>query len=123
MNYNYDYENEVIDFKKLKRAKRRATIRENLKSLGQWACENKEISIPSGVALIGGASKLASSMMRKHAVNKEIDFKKRTIYDHSLGRYVELKKPLTSEQSLTIEQRRKNGESLHVILNDMNLLK
>ena len=35
----------------------------------------------------------------------------------------ELKRKLTPEQALTIEERRANGEKLHMILNDMNLLK
>lgn len=46
-----------------------------------------------------------------------------TIYDRSLGRYTELKRPLKAKESLEIERRRKMGESLNSILDDMRLLK
>ena len=81
------------------------------------------VASPVVCAVISGTTKVVSSMIRKHSINKDIDFKQRTIYDHSLGRYVELKKPLTSSQSIIIEERRSNGEKLHTILDSMGLLK
>lgn len=45
------------------------------------------------------------------------------IYDRSLGMYWETRKPLTTNQRLTIESRHKAGEPYGQILSDMKILK
>ena len=80
-------------------------------------------AIPAGVVVTKYVGKVVVKGMQTYRTNAEIRFKERTIYDHSLGRYVELKRPLTSDQALSIERRRSEGERLHMILDDMNLLK
>ena len=79
--------------------------------------------VPVACTIIGVATKITSKMIQKHNTNKEIDFRQRTIYDRSLGRYVELSRPLTTEQAIIIEERRANGEKLTNILDSMKLLK
>ena len=91
-----------------------------------WVKENPQTALTALVATAGvvkGVTRMSSRALTAYATNKEIKFKERTIYDHSLGRYVELKHKLTPTEALTIEERRANGEKLHMILNDMNLLK
>lgn len=98
---------EIVDFQKEQRRRdRKQAIKNTLNGIAGFIRENQDVlllTIPAAV--------------------EEIRFKERTIYDHSLGRYVELKKKLTAEQALTIEERRAAGEKLHVILDDMKLLK
>ena len=87
---------------------------------------NKDVIIlmlPGFIAVTNGVTKVVTKGIQQHTANKELDYRARTIYDHSLGRYVELRKPLTSEQALEIEERRLRGEKLHVILYSMGLLK
>ena len=88
--------------------------------------ENTDVIIlvmPVVCTVIGGTTKIATKMIQQHNINKEIDFRQRTIYDRSLGRYIELRKPLTTRQAIIIEERRANGERLTSILDSMGLLK
>lgn len=88
--------------------------------------DNKDILtfvVPFITVIISGGSRIISRMIASRTVRRDIQFKERTIYDRSLGRYTELKRPLKAKESLEIERRRKNGESLNSILDDMRLLK
>lgn len=117
---------ETVDLREAKWRYRWNSIKEKCSNGLNWCVQNKELAIPAilgATTVVKGVTKITSKAMYNHAVNKEIAFKERTIYDHSLGRYVELKKPLTNAQALTVEERKAQGEKLHVILNDMGLLK
>lgn len=119
--YTVDYRT-----KEQKRIDRKEAVKRGVRNTCQWIKDNKDMIIlvtPIVCTVVGGTTKVASKMIQKHNLNKEIKFKQCTIYDHSLGRYVELRKPLTAEQALTIEERRAQGERLHVILDSMGLLK
>lgn len=108
--------------KEQKKAEKKAKRAKRLADTTNFVKENQTL-IYSGVGVLGAASGVVKKLLKNHAVNKEIKFKETTIYDRSLGRYVRLKKKLTAEQALKIEQRKNNGEKLHLILKDMNLLK
>lgn len=117
---------ETVDLREAKWRYRWNNFKEGAKKVGRTIVENKEAAVPliiAGAGTVKGITRVASKAIQHHAVTKEIAYKERTIYDHSLGRYVELKKPLTNAQALSIEERRAQGEKLHVILNDMGLLK
>lgn len=117
---------ETVDLREAKWRYRWQNIKDKASNISRTIVENKEVVVPVALAVgatAKGTSKIVSKLIQNHAVNKEIAFKERTIYDHSLGRYIELKKPLTNAQALTIEERKAQGEKLHVILNDMGLLK
>ena len=115
---------ETVDMRteKEKAAERSEKVKQKISEVTAFVKDNK-ILIPFGIAMINGSAKIAKAMIQSHAVNKEIDFKERHIYDRSMGRYVELKRPLSSTQALEIESRKENGERLYVILESMNLLK
>lgn len=88
--------------------------------------ENKDVLIcvvPPVTAAIAGTTKVASKLIGAHTVNKELKDQERRIYDHSLGRYTYLRRPLRPAEALTIEERRAAGEKLNMILQDMGLLK
>lgn len=112
--------------KEEKRRKKKEALKNAYDKSVRWVRSNTDILamvIPAGIAVVGGTSKVVSKAISNHKLNKEIAFKNKTIYDHSLGRYVHLRHQLTSKESLEIERRRSNGEKLHTILNDMKLLK
>lgn len=118
----------IISFesKENKKGKVKRFVKEKWDSFADWYRKNADVLvvvIPVVSVGVSGAIKITHKALVNHKLNKEIKFKECTIYDHSLGKYVFLKKPLTAAQSLTIEERRANGEKLHVILNDMGLLK
>ena len=117
-------ENEkLISFNKVKWEMKKEQAKRKANKVLEWVDKNKELSVSILVPVVLGVPKMIRMIGHNHAVNKEIRFKERTIYDRSLGRYVELKRPLRTNEALSIEERRANGEKLYQILNDMGLLK
>lgn len=112
--------------KEQKREDRRQARRRHFNEFCEDVRRNKDVALvltPVVIGVVAGVTKVATKAINAYSVNREISFKQRTIYDRSLGRYVELKRPLTSAEALTIEERRLNGEKLHQILEDLGLLK
>lgn len=85
--------------------------------------EHKETVIVFGPVIMGGIIEICKISTKRHVVNEEKALKERYIYDRSTGHYYELKRQPKSREWLMIEQRKKNGETLGMILNDMRLLK
>ena len=112
--------------KEQKREDRRQARRARFNEFCDDVRRNKDVILVMTPVVVGGiaaVAKVTTKALNTYKVNQEIGFKQRTIYDRSLGRYVELKRPLTSAEALTIEERRLNGEKLNQILDDLGLLK
>lgn len=62
-----------------------------------------------------------SSIGTKH--RKEAETLKMHCYDRSAGHYWELRRPLSNSEWAVVESRRKNGERIGDILEDMKVLK
>lgn len=111
--------------KKLKREKKE-WFNDKLNKTTKWIGDNKEtiaVVAPVVIAGVSGSTKIVKGISKHAALNKEKQLKERFIYDRSLGKYLELKKPLNNSQLKTILDRKENGEKLGVILQNMNLLK
>lgn len=90
-----------------------------------WAVENKEVVIalaPVAIGMVKGTKSIVHSVDRKMDIRKEQNLKDLYIYDRSMGRYLKLRKKLSSNEQLEIERRKRNGESLCSILASMKLL-
>lgn len=85
----------------------------------EWATENPELA----TSIIGATVFFANKAWKIWTAVVETHRQTSTIYDHSLGMYWELKHPLTTNERVIIERRRKAGESYGQILRDMRLLK
>lgn len=85
--------------------------------------ENRDYIVVLAPIVCGVGGKVISSVDRKHRINEEKDLKERYIYDRSLGCYYELKHQPKPSEYLEIDRRRRNGEPLGRILQDMRLLK
>lgn len=85
--------------------------------------ENREVAIPVAIAALTAVS----SMIKGHNRRKELEEaeirRERAFYDRSLGVYWETRRPLTTNEMLEVEERKKAGESIGAILDDMGLLK
>lgn len=96
------------------------------KNGAEWCVEHKDVVVPvvlgAGTA-IGGIGKFLGGLEKRRAVNKEVRRQERTIYNHSTGHYIELKRPLSAKQTLELERRRSMGEPLSIILDDMRMLR
>ena len=95
------------------------------KAAVKWCEENKELAIamiPVGLVAIKGVSNTIRSIDRKIDLKKEQDLQELYVYDHSLGMYHKLRRPLKPSEKVEIDRRRQNGESKLQILASMGLL-
>lgn len=91
-----------------------------------WVCDNKEMVVVLLPVAIGGV-KLITTVTKGIATNvnlrKAEAIKNLFVYDTSLGKYWELRRKLSNQEWLSVEQRRAAGEKLGSILSSMNVLK
>ena len=91
----------------------------------KWCEENKELAlamIPVGLMVVKGVGNAARSIDRKIDMKREQDLQDLYIYDHSLGMYHKLRRPLKPSEKIEIDRRRANGDSKIQILSSMGLL-
>lgn len=119
----------VVSMKDFERESKRREFKENVKqklsNAGNFVREYKEefmILSPIIIAGITGVTKVSKGMIRNHNLNKEQDLKELYCYDRSLGHYWKLRKPLSNNDWIAINDRKKNGETLADILSSMNVL-
>lgn len=122
------FDKKVVDFrtKDQKVHDAKVAIANGWNNFAGFVRDNKDVLVlvvPVATVAIGSAGKAVSKAIGAYITNKELNDINTRIYDHSLGKYARLKRPLTAKESLTIEERRAAGEKLHTILNDMGLLK
>lgn len=91
----------------------------------KWCEENKELAlamIPVGIMAVRTVGKTIGSIDRKIDLKKEQELQECYVYDHSLGMYHKLRRPLKPSEKIEIDRRRQNGESKIQILASMGLL-
>lgn len=88
----------------------------------EWAKDHPQETVAitgAGAAIIGGVSKA----IRKHEqVKLTTELKDLYVYDKKLGHYWKLRKPLSNNQWIVIQDRQKSGERLGDILASMKVL-
>ena len=121
---------EVIDVKaferKCKRKNFKRKVKENIHKTVIWINDNKEflvIAIPAAATVVSGTYKIVRKVSNNIAIAQQQRIKDMRIYDRSLGKYVELKRPLRNSDMKVILERRENGERLSNILMDLCLIK
>ena len=96
-----------------------------IRGAAQWAAQNKEIAIAMipvalyGAKLVGNTVK---SVNRKMDLKKEQELQDLYVYDHSLGMYHKLRRPMKPSEKVEMDRRRNEGESKIHILSSMGLL-
>lgn len=120
----------IINLKDLEKEKRRNERKQEferkVREVGQWVSNNKDvllITLPVAGVVLKNGTKLVKGIHRSSILRQEKNMKERMIFDRSLGKYLELKRPLKNADMKAILARRDNGEKLSSILLDMNLLK
>ena len=91
----------------------------------KWAEKNKELAlamIPVGIVVIKGIGNTIRSIDRKIDLKKEQDLQNLFVYDHSLGMYHKLRRPMKPSEKIEMDRRRNLGESKIQILSSMGLL-
>ena len=99
--------------------------KQKFKATVKWCEENKELAlamIPVGVVAVKGIGNAIRSVDRKIDMKKEQELQDLYVYDHSLGMYHKLRRPLKPSEKIEIDRRRAEGESKVQILSSMGLL-
>lgn len=116
----------VYTMGELERARKKAQIREWVQDkkdkATNWCYAHKNEILTYGPVVVSGIAAGAKMLSKHAALAKEQNLKDLYCYDRSLGHYWKLRRELTNEEWLEIDKRKKNGERLSDILDDMRVL-
>ena len=119
-------DDKIMTLKDFKRAAKWKEFKEGFKSkakaVDQWLYKHKEIVITLVPVFVGATIKIVKMVSTNKNTKEQKDLHDLYCYDKSLGHYWRLSKPLTNSQWLEIDRRKKNGERLSDILNDLRVL-
>lgn len=87
-----------------------------------FCINNREIVIPVAITLSTGLVKISKMAVKSKNLKKEEQLKEEYCYDRSLGHYWKLRRPLTNDEWLEIDQRKRDGERLSDILAELKVL-
>ena len=115
---------EIIDFKKEeKKRQQKAKIQNKINSVINWISNNKEVVLLVGPSLLACTTAGIKAVSKHVNLHKEQDLKDLYCYDRSLGHYWRLRRELTNAEAVQIDKRKKNGEGLADILDELKVLK
>lgn len=117
----------MVDIKDFKKEQKKREFWEGIKSKGRdfeaWFYNNKDLAMIVLPVVGATAMTLGKGVIKSHHLKKEEKLKDNYCYDRSLGHYWKLKRSLTNDEWLEIDQRKKEGERLSDILASMKVLK
>lgn len=118
---------EVVNMKDFKRESKRRAFKEKMTTKIQngkeWAVRNKQAVITLTPVIVGGITAMTKVVGKRINLRKQENLKDLYCYDRSLGHYWKLRRELTNKEWLEIDQRKKDGERLSDILEQMKVLK
>lgn len=115
---------EIVDFQKeAKKRERKEKINRKIKNVTAWISDNKEICLFLGPTLVGSVTAGAKAITKHAKLKQEKNLKELYCYDPSLGHYWKLRRELTNSEWVEIDKRKKNGERLANILDELKVLK
>lgn len=103
---------------KIKRKARQAKM-----DAQEWYTTHKLEVLIFGPLIIGIGTTLLRFGCKQISMNREQNLKDLYVYDRVLGHYWKLRRKLTNQEWLAVEARKKAGEDLGKILEDLNALK
>lgn len=117
----------IKDFKKESRRRKRQekidSFKKKVNETMVWVNDNKEVLIIL-IPAVAGAVKFTSKTIGNHInIRKEEQLKNLYCYDRSLGHYWKLRRELTNSEWIEIDRRKKQGERLADILDELKVLK
>jgi hypothetical protein len=98
-------------------------LKEKLQKSKDWFNRNKDTIILLTPVAIGGITVLTRTVGKHVNLRKEEQVKNLYCYDRSLGHYWALRRELSNKEWLEIGQRKKGGERLADILEELRVLK
>ncbi len=98
-------------------------VKAKCEEIGDWLSKNKETVLVLTPVVIGGVTTIVKVVGKRVNLHKEEAVKNLYCYDRSLGHYWRLRRELSNQEWLEIDQRKKNGERLSDILAELKVLK
>ena len=118
---------DVVNFEDFRKEEKKRILKEKIVTKYRdgkaWVVRNKEWLITLTPVVISGLVTVTKVAGRHANLRKEESVKNLYCYDRSLGHYWKLRRELTNDEWLEIDRRKKNGERLSDILDDMRVLK
>lgn len=118
---------ETINLKDFKKESRKRRVKnwfnERKIDVQNFYYNNKELVIASVPFIGAGIVFITKQSIKHHNINKEKEVKELYCYDRSLGHYWRLKRELTNSEWVEIDKRKKSGERLADILDELRVLK
>lgn len=87
-----------------------------------WCKKHPQETITIATLALGAVAGTVGYVSKQYRVYETKQLKERYIYDRSNGHYFKMNRVPSTNQWLEIETRKKAGESLGIILQDMKLL-
>ena len=122
--------NNVVDFDAIRRKYNESKkhnfklwIKDKLYNVKEFCTNNPEITFFLVTTLVGAIGFLGKKGFRFIQLHKEERVKDLYCYDRSLGHYWKLRRELTNDEWVTIDKRKRNGEKLADILDELKVLK
>ena len=117
----------TINLDELKRARKKARRREWIQNamlnVENWFYNNKGMIMFFGPMVIGLTTTSIKVVGRHLNLRKQKQVKEFYCYDRSLGHYWKLRRELSNAEWIEIDKRKKNGERLSDILDELKVLK
>lgn len=114
----------IEDFRKESRKREfKEKVNSKIQNGKEWFNRNKEAVITLTPIIIGGVTTVTKVVGKRVNLHKAEALKDQYCYDRSLGHYWKLKRELTNNEWLEIDKRKKNGERLADILDELKVLK
>ena len=119
-----NYENlALLTFKAWQWEVRKKKAKDFIKAIPHKAKDVWEHDKEMVLFLAPGVVYVVKRLMRHNDERKESFHRDCQIFDHSLGMWHDLRRPMTAKEKLIFAKRKKDGESTLSILSSMNLLK
>lgn len=118
---------EVVNIKEFKIENKKRKVKDWFKTKCQdgksFAIRNKDQILAFTPVFIGGVATLYKGASKRANLRKMEDIKDLRCYDNKLGHYWKLRRELTNDEWLEIDRRKRNGEPLSDILEQLKVLK
>lgn len=105
------------------KAKLKDKISEEYQKFKGWFIRNRDAIIVFTPIALGGLTAITKIVGKQINLRKQESVKNLYCYDRSLGHYWALRRDLSNREWLSIDQRKKNGERLSDILEELKVLK
>ena len=98
-------------------------VKNDLRRMTIWCRNNPEYAFVIATSVVGLIKFGGKTVIKRGTIRKQENVKNLYCYDRSLGHYWRLKRELSNREWVEIDKRKRSGEKLADILDEMKVLK